>query len=644
MTTVDQVLGPGGLFEQHIDGFKARPQQLEMAKQIAAVIEDREVLIAEAGTGTGKTFAYLIPALISGQKIIVSTGTKTLQDQLFTKDIPQLVKRLEIKPKVRLLKGRNNYLCLDRYYKATMMPVSRYPVNKGLFKHLKQWIHHTQSGEISELTAHIENRLMLSTITSTPENCLGSECDHYTDCFVYKARRRAMDADLLVINHHLLFADMAIKQGGFGELLPNTDVIVLDEAHQIPEIAGRFFSQLFSSRQCNELLNDLMTEAGEEEGAFAAIIDAHEQLKRALRDTLLSMSQMPERESTRRLFQTPVIAEVFDLLVLQMEQLIAALEPLVVQSTGLQNCYLRLTALGDLLQDMMQQQDSRYIYWFEAREKYYALHKSPLEIADPLREFRAAFDTSWVLTSATLTVDHSFQHFQQQTGFDPAETLLLDSPFDFQRQAMMLLPKDLPEPNDFNFNPAMFDYVLPLIEQAQGGVFFLFTSHRSLQMAAHFFKQNTDRPLFVQGTADRNQMLEDFREAGNGLLLGAASFWEGVDVAGAGLSCVIIDKLPFAHPSDPILKAKIEHINKNGGKAFYDLQIPKAIIALKQGAGRLIRGEQDHGVLVICDRRITSKGYGSTFLKSLPDMKITHDRQDAISFLSEIQNLPAKNG
>ena len=638
MTTVDQVLGPGGLFEQHIEGFQARPQQLEMAKQIAAVIEDREVLIAEAGTGTGKTFAYLIPALISGQKIIVSTGTKTLQDQLFTKDIPQLVKRLEIKPKVRLLKGRNNYLCLDRYHKATMMPVSRYPVNKGLFKHLKQWIHHTQSGEISELTAHIENRLMLSSITSTPENCLGSECDHYTDCFVYKARRRAMDADLLVINHHLLFADMAIKQGGFGELLPNTDVIVLDEAHQIPEIAGRFFSQLFSSRQCNELLNDLMTEAGEEEGAFAAISDAHEQLKRALRDTLLSMSQMPERESPRRLFQTPVIKEVFDLLVLQMEQLIAALEPLVVQSTGLQNCYLRLTALGDLLQDMMQQQDSRYIYWFEAREKYYALHKSPLEIADPLREFRSAFDTSWVLTSATLTVDHSFQHFQQQTGFDPAETLLLDSPFDFQRQAMMLLPKHLPEPNDFNFNPAMFDYVLPLIEQAQGGVFFLFTSHRSLQMAAHFFKQNTDRPLFVQGTADRNQMLEDFREAGNGLLLGAASFWEGVDVAGTSLSCVIIDKLPFAHPSDPILKAKIEHINKNGGKAFYDLQIPKAIIALKQGAGRLIRGEQDHGVLVICDRRITSKGYGTTFLKSLPDMKITHEIEDAMTFLSEIKN------
>ncbi len=636
MHTIEQVLGEGGLFEQQIDSFKPRSQQLAMAEHIAAVMADQHILIAEAGTGTGKTYAYLIPALISGQKIIVSTGTKTLQDQLFTKDIPLLLDLLSLKPKVRLLKGRNNYLCLDRYHKSALMPVSRYPENKALFGHLKNWIHQTNSGEIAELTEYIENRMMLSNITSTPENCLGSDCDHYNDCFVYKARRRALDADLLVINHHLLFADMAIKQGGFGELLPKADVMVLDESHQIPEIAGRFFSQLFSSRQCSELLNDLLTEAGEVDAAFAAISEPHEQMKRALRDTLLSMSQMPERESTKRLFQTPIIIEVFDLLMHHMGLLVNALEPLVVQSTGLQNCYLRLTALGDLLQDMMQQGESNFIYWFEARDKYFALHKSPLDIADPLREFRAAFDTAWVMTSATLTVNNSFEHFQQQTGFDDAQTLLLDSPFDYQKQALMLLPKNLPEPNDYEFNPAMFEYVLPLIEQAKGGVFFLFTSHRSLQMAAHFFKAKTHKPLFVQGTADRNQMLEDFRAAGNGLLLGAASFWEGVDVSGTSLSCVIIDKLPFAHPSEPVLKAKIEHINKQGGKAFYDLQIPKAIIALKQGAGRLIRGEQDHGVLVICDRRITSKGYGPLFLKSLPNMQISHDLETALSFLAEL--------
>ncbi len=632
---VDEVLGEGGLFEQQIATFKPRQQQLEMAEKIAAVIEQQDVLIAEAGTGTGKTFAYLLPALISHKKTIISTGTKTLQDQLFTKDIPKLLEVLKIKPKVRLLKGRVNYLCLDRYHKAALMPVSRYPENKPLFARLKNWIHETQVGEIAELTAVIENRMMLSNITSTPENCLGSDCDHYNECFVYKARRRALDADLLVINHHLLFADMAIKQGGFGELLPKTDVIVLDESHQIPEIAGRFFSQLFSSRQCTEILNDLLTEAGEVDAAFAAITEEHEQLKRSLRDTLLAMSQMPERESSARLFKTPHIVEVFDLLLHQMGLLETALEPLVVQSTGLQNCYLRLTAMSVLLNDMMQQKESNYIYWFEAREKYFALHKSPLEIADPLREFRAAFETSWVLTSATLTVDNSFAHFQQQTGFEPAETLLLDSPFDYQQQALMLLPKNLPEPNDYEFNAAMFDYVSPIIEQAQGGVFFLFTSHRSLQMAAKYFHEKTDRPLFVQGSSDRNQMLEDFRTAGNGLLLGAASFWEGVDVSGTSLSCVIIDKLPFAHPSEPVLKAKIEHINKQGGKAFFDLQVPKAIIALKQGAGRLIRGESDRGVLVICDRRITSKSYGKTFLQSLPNMKISHERQDAINFLSE---------
>jgi ATP-dependent DNA helicase DinG len=636
MQSMKELLGAGGLFEQKITSFKPRTQQIEMAEQIATVIEEQAVLIAEAGTGTGKTFAYLLPALVSGKKIIVSTGTKTLQDQLFNKDIPKLLNMLNIKPKVRLLKGRNNYLCLDRYHKSALLPISRFPENKNLFKFLKNWIHQTKNGETAELTDHIDNRMLLFNITSTPENCLGSDCDHYNECFVYKARKRALDADLLVINHHLLFADMAIKQGGFGELLPKSDVIVLDESHQIPEIAGRFFSHLFSSRQCTEILNDLLTEAGEVDAAFAVISEAHENFKRALRDTLLSMSQMPERESTKRLFQTPVIIEVFDLLLHQMGLLVAALEPLVVQSSGLQNCYLRLTALGDLLQDMMQQGESNFIYWFEARDKYFALHKSPLEIAEPLREFRSAFETSWVLTSATLTVNHSFEHFQQQTGFDEAQTLLLDSPFDYQQQALMLLPKTLPEPNDFEFNPAMFDYVLPMIQQAKGGVFFLFTSHRSLQMAAYYFKDKIDKPIFIQGQGDRNQMLEDFREAGNGLLLGAASFWEGVDVSGTSLSCVIIDKLPFAHPSEPVLKAKIEHINKNGGKAFYDLQIPKAIISLKQGAGRLIRGENDRGVLVICDRRITSKGYGPMFLKSLPAMKITHEKQDAMEFLTNL--------
>jgi ATP-dependent DNA helicase DinG len=632
---VQDVLGDGGLLAERIDGFKARPQQITMAEQIAQVIEDQGVLIAEAGTGTGKTFAYLTPALISGKKVIVSTGTKTLQDQLFTKDIPRLLDALQLKLKVRLLKGRNNYLCLHRYHKASLMPISRFPENKPLFKHLRQWIYDSQQGEVAEFIEQVENRQLLANLTSTPENCLGSECDHYQDCFVYKARRKALDADLLVINHHLLFADMAIKQSGFGELLPNADLIVLDESHQIPEIAGRFFSHLFSSRQCRELLNDVMTEAGEVDAAFAAVSEPHEHFKRSLRDALLVMSQMPERESSKRLFQTPMVIEAFDLLMHQGNALVAALEPLVVQSNGLQNVYLRLTAMLELLADMMTQSEPAFVYWFEARDKYFALHKSPLDVADPLTEFRAGMEAAWVLTSATLTVDQSFSHFQSQTGFEPAETLLLDSPFDYQQQALMLLPDKLPEPNDYTFNPRMFEYLQPLIEQANGGVFMLFTSHRSLQMAASHFRYLNDRPLFVQGEADRNQMLEAFRAAGNGLLLGAASFWEGVDVSGTSLSCVIIDKLPFAHPGDPVLKAKIEHINKHGGKAFYDLQIPKAIISLKQGAGRLIRGEQDRGVLVICDRRIISKSYGSRFLNSLPAIPVTKERAEAIEFLSQ---------
>jgi ATP-dependent DNA helicase DinG len=634
--SIIEVLGEDGLFQQQLPEFKTRPQQIQLAEKIEEVIDSQSVLIAEAGTGTGKTFAYLLPALLSNKKIIVSTGTKTLQDQLFSKDIPKVLELLNINPKVRLLKGRNNYLCLHRYHKASLMPISRFPENKSLFKYLNNWVHYSVHGEVSEFINQVENKSVLLNLTSTPENCLGAECDHYNECFVYKARRKALDADLLVINHHLLFADMAIKQGGFGELLPKADVIVLDESHQIPEIAGRFFTQLFSSRQCNEILNDLLAEAGEVDAAFAAIADTHEQMKRALRDAILAMSQMPERESSKRLFQTPIITEAFDLLLHQMKLLLSAVEPLVVQSNGLQNCYLRLDALIILLEDMMQQAEAHYVYWFEAREKYFALHKSPLEIAEPLSAFRTPLETSWVLTSATLAVNGAFSHFQSQTGFEPAETLLLDSPFDYANQAIMLLPKNLPEPNDFEFNKAMFEYVTPIINAAKGGVFFLFTSHRSLQMAAHHFRNQLDRPIFVQGEQDRNQMLEAFRDAGNGLLLGAASFWEGVDVAGTSLSCVIIDKLPFAHPGEPVLKAKIDHINKNGGKAFFDFQVPKAIISLKQGAGRLIRGENDRGVLVICDRRITSKSYGQTFLNSLPDMKKTHERVDAIEFLQNL--------
>mgnify|MGYP000076600639 CR=1 FL=1 len=634
--TIDKVLGEGGVFNQKLPQFKARPQQLALAEAIANCISKKDILIAEAGTGTGKTFAYLIPALLSGKKTIVSTGTKTLQDQLFTKDIPKILELLSIKPKVRLLKGRNNYLCLDRYHKASFLPLSRYPENKALFKTIQSWEHHTKSGEISELSEWLDDRRQLIPhITSTAENCLGTECSYHGDCFVYKARRRAQEADLLVINHHLLFADMAIKQGGFGELLPASDVMVLDESHQVPEIAGRFFSEAFTSRQITDLLSDLASEAGSVSGGFATISNQHEALKHATKDLMLSFTQVRDSKGAiAQLFDIAAIEDAFDLWLHQHTQLVMVVEPLVTTSPALQQLYTRLCALGDLLNDVMNQSDPDSVYWYDFRERYFALNKSPIDVAKPLSQIRSGMETAWVLTSATLTVNQKFGHYQHQTGFSPAETMALESPFDYQKQALMLLPQHLPEPNDPRYNNAMFGYVLPVIEAAKGGVFFLFTSHRALQMAAQFFQHKTQRPLFVQGQGNRNELLDKFRDAGNGLLLGAASFWEGVDVSGASLSCVIIDKLPFAHPNDPVLKAKIDHINQNGGNAFVEHQIPKAIIALKQGVGRLIRGETDRGVLVICDKRIKTKPYGKQFLKSLPPFKTSSDLTEAIKFFN----------
>ena len=636
MSIVD-ILGENGVFSKKLDGFRARPQQLKLADAISDVIHEQNILIAEAGTGTGKTFAYLVPAFLSGKKVIISTGTKTLQDQLFYRDIPQVSTILEVSPKVRLLKGRSNYLCLYRFDKTRYSKLAKLPENASVIEEINGWIRTTAAGEVNELERLPEKSPLRFQLTSTPENCLGQECEYYSECFVYRARRRALDADVLVVNHHLLFADMAIKQGGFGEILPKTDVLVLDESHQIPDVAGRFFSQSFTSRQCQELLKDLMTEAGGVSAAFAAITDQHQWMEQALRDVFLSFSQAPAKGTMQQLLANPRLKEPLDLLLTSLDDLQQACAEIAVQSQGLESCYLRLTGVHALLQDILANDDDQFVFWFENRNKYFSLNKSPLNVAEPLRDFRNQLDVAWVLTSATLTVNQQFEHYQQLTGFDEAQTLLLDSPFDYHNNALLLLPKTLPEPNDYHFNQQMFRYVQPIIEQSPGGVFFLFTSHRSLQAAAEYFSRHLNKAIFIQGTQDRNRLLEDFRECGNGLLLGAASFWEGVDVSGQNLSCVIIDKLPFAHPDDPVLQAKISDIRKNGGNPFYEHQLPKAAISLKQGAGRLIRGEQDNGVLVICDKRITGKSYGQVFLNSLPDMRITDNKEQVLSFFDQIR-------
>jgi len=635
MSVVD-VLGENGVFAQKLTGFKVRDVQLSLADKIIDTIESNGTLIAEAGTGTGKTFAYLVPAILKNKKTIVSTGTKNLQEQLFYRDLPKVLEIMDLKPKIRLLKGRSNYLCHHRMYNAVHSRIAHNPDLAVPLQLIEKWSHKTNVGDKAELESVPENDLIWRHVTSTAENCLGSECPSYVDCLVMKARRKAMEADVLVVNHHLLFADMALKQEGFGELLPDAEVIILDEAHQVPEIASRFFSQSFSSFQCKDLLNDTTKEAGEVTGAFAAISGEIDNVDQALRDLYLQFSDIAESDTLNNLLEKKANYEHLELLKQSLVELADVLKPLAAQSKGLNSNFVRCEMLIVFLEELLVELKSEFIYWYENRNKFFIIHKTPIDISDPLTKFREENQAAWILTSATLAVNKSFAHFQKETGFFDSETLLVDSPFDYERNAMIYVPSDVPDANDFNFNQAICEHVLPLIEQTKGGVFFLFTSHKALNNAARFFHDKLKKPLFVQGQGSRHQILADFRDSGNGVLLGAASFWEGVDVAGDNLSCVIIDKLPFAHPDNPVLQARINRIVENGGNSFFDYQLPKAIIALKQGVGRLIRSESDKGILVICDKRLMTKAYGRQFINSLPNMRKTNKKNKIFDSFSKI--------
>ncbi len=635
MSIID-VLGEKGVFAEKLGGFKVREVQLSLAERIMYTITENGTLIAEAGTGTGKTFAYLVPAILQNKKTIVSTGTKNLQEQLFYRDLPKVLEIMDLKPKIRLLKGRSNYLCHHRMYNALHSRIAHNPDMVIPLQLIEKWSHKTNVGDKAELEAVPENDLIWRHVTSTAENCLGSECPSYVECLVMKARRRAMEADILVVNHHLLFADMALKQEGFGELLPDAEVIILDEAHQVPEIASRFFSQSFSSYQCKDLLNDTTKEAGEVTGAFAAISSKIEHVEQALRDLHLQFSDVSETDTLKNLLDKKANFEHLELLKQSLLELAEGIKPIAAQSKGLNSNFVRCETLIAFLDELLGELKSDFIYWYENRNKFFIIHKTPIDISDPLTQFRNENQAAWILTSATLAVNQSFAHFQKETGFFESETLLVDSPFDYENNAMIYVPRDVPDANDYSFNQEICEHVLPLIEQTKGGVFFLFTSHRALNNAAKFFHDKLQKPLFVQGQGSRHQILADFRDAGNGVLLGAASFWEGVDVAGDNLSCVIIDKLPFAHPDNPVLQARINRIVENGGNSFFDYQLPKAIIALKQGVGRLIRSETDKGILVICDKRIMTKPYGRQFINSLPNMKKTSKKDKIFDSFAKI--------
>ena len=622
-----------------------------MAKAIASAIDSQTTLIAEAGTGTGKTFAYLVPALMWGGKTIVSTGTKNLQDQLFLRDIPTVRAALQAPVSVALLKGRSNYVChyhLERTLQNGRM-TSRDDV--GHLREISRFIKMTSSGDKAELAKVPENAMIWNLVTSTRDTCMGAECQYYQDCFVMKARKEAQQADVVVVNHHLFFADVALKDTGVAELLPSANTIIFDEAHQLPDTATLFFGNTVSTSQILELCRDVLAEGL----AHARGIDWAKTVtvvEKAARDLRLTFPQDIVRLSLPQIAPSSDFFPALDTLKDELDGMVAVLETQAERAETLEQCRVRGVELAQQLSSWKFDPKAKIaageeaVFWVEAFSSSLQLHKTPLSIAPIFNNQREGTPRSWIFTSATLAVKNDFKHFSDQMGLTGEPSHTWPSPFDYGQQGLLFVPQNLPQPNSLGYTDAVIDCALPIIEAAGGRTFFLCTTLRAVKRAAErladeFKKRGLDFPLFVQGDRGRTELLDQFRAAGNGVLIGSQSFWEGVDVRGDALSLVIIDKLPFAPPDDPVLAARIEVMEKQGKNGFMHHSLPEAIINLKQGAGRLIRDEGDRGVLMICDPRLISKPYGKRIWQSLPPFKRTRETNEVVEFF---RNLPPRAG
>jgi ATP-dependent DNA helicase DinG len=642
------VFGAEGPLARAIPGYAYRSEQASMATAVGRALTRGEPLIVEAGTGTGKTFAYLVPALLSGLSVIISTGTRTLQDQLFHRDVPLLARALGMPVKMALLKGRANYLCRHRFELAAAQRSLFLGARSGagggerggergsarLLARVSRWAAITKSGDLAELTELPEQSPIAPMLTSTRENCLGQECPQFSRCHVMEARRAAQAAQIVVVNHHLLLADLALKDEGFGDLLPGAQAVILDEAHQVPEIAAQFFGQTWSVRQVQFLLRDAAAEmngAGVRAPAAVSALGAVESLLEELRTSLGGAGRYEWAALGDGFFDVlPALRAALDAVATELEGLGAG--------PGTANCARRAATLAIALQTLAEMPEEAGIRWVDANPNGLSLQFTPFEVAERLREYVHARPCAWVFTSATLAIGEDFAHFATRIGLPEVRTMKIDSPFDYRRQARIYLPRGMPEPTHPSYAKKFIDACAPLIEASGGRAFLLYTSYRALAegvtaLEARFPEPNF--PILVQGQAPRESLLHRFRELGNAVLLATGSFWEGVDVKGEALSIVAIDKLPFASPDDPLLKARLAGIRRRGGNPFLEYQLPQAVLALKQGAGRLIRDVDDFGVIVIGDPRVITKPYGSVFLDSLPPSPRINDGATAADFLAE---------
>jgi ATP-dependent DNA helicase DinG len=633
LSRIADILGPGGLLDGRLDGYQPRPQQQAMAEAVAEVLDAGGTLVCEAGTGTGKTFAYLVPALLSGRKVLVSTGTRNLQDQLFRRDLPLVRDALDIPVGIALLKGRANYLC--RYRLATALDDGgrAAPELRRQLATVRDWAAVTGSGDVAELSLP-EDAQAWPMVTSTSENCLRQDCPEWGRCHLLEARRRAQEADLVVINHHLLCADVSLRDEGFGEILPGADCVVVDEAHQLPEVAGGFFGIAVSARQLLDLVRDLEGEYRREAGDMPEVLERADGLRQAVLDLRLGLGGETRRAPWRELVGDPGAAAGLAALRERLGDLCAGLEAVEGRGKGLDACLARCAELDQRLDLLGGEDEGESVRWFETQGRGFRLHQTPLSVADVFQGHMRRHSAAWVFTSATLAVGDSFEHFARQLGLECPRTARWDSPFDYSRQALWYVPRGIPDPASADYAGAVAELAARVIDASRGRAFLLFTSHRALRLVADLVGPRIAYPLLVQGSAPRAELLERFRRLGNAVLLGTASFWEGVDVRGEALSCVLIDKLPFASPGDPVLAARLDAMRRRGGNPFRDLQLPQAVIALKQGAGRLIRDAADRGVLVVCDPRLLSRPYGRVFLASLPPMARTRELADVERFFA----------
>ncbi len=625
------MLATNNLFHQQLSDFTPRLAQQEMAQAVEDALTFSGQLVVESGTGTGKTYAYLVPVVLGQKRTIISTGTKHLQEQIFNRDLPVVLRVLDKTVRAQMLKGRANYLCryrLNLNSQQSDLVGKKYQLEYNV---IDKWAVRTDTGDIAEVDGVDEGSPIWKQVTSTADNCLGRKCPDFKTCFVNQARQRAIKADIVVVNHHLFFSDLTLKTEGFNELLPDHEVVIFDEAHSIPDIAAKIFGFSLSSFQLNELAKDVFATEQEEKSAvdFTDCIDGLESQVDKIQNYCKRLKNPAEILANLKNAQ---FDDLITALMQRLNHLHAALDIAADAGEGLKKCRDRCRQMQSQLEIWWENKDANMACWLKAEKSWFRINSTPLHIGSHFAEFIEKPNVSWIFTSATLAVEEDFTAFCDEVGLEHAETRRWESSYNFQKNALLYLPPALPDPRDSNFQHRLAETILDVTDASNGRAFCLFTSHAMMKKVYNLLRSQLKWPLFVQGQAAKQHLLEQFLKSENAVLFGTASFWEGVDVKGEALSCVIIDKLPFASPSDPVLKSKLQNSEEQGDNPFMDIQIPNAVIALKQGAGRLIRSESDRGTLVICDQRISSKPYGSLFLRSLPPMPVTQSLQQVQRF------------